>query len=123
MCHYLNVARSLWVWWGNSDPHVAPERIEKAKQPIARKTVQTAVQQSRHFGLGKAQEFAGCLLGKASFLYDFQNPGSQFGFCQVLLGIRNAKIGKHVAAAAMDGFSGHIFPTLVRVVCTVRRQA
>ncbi len=109
--------------WRNSDSHIAAERVEETKQPIAGKAVKAAVQQSGHFGLWETQELAGRLLSKASLLDDLQNPGSQFGFCQVLFGIRNAKVSKHVAAAALDGFFAHNFPILVRVACTVRRPA
>jgi hypothetical protein len=101
------MARGLWVRRGNGDSHIATERVEKAKQPIAGKPVKATVQQSGYLGLGKAQEFAGRLLGETSFLHDFQNLGSQFGFRQVLFGIRNAQIGKHVAAAAMNRFFRH----------------
>src|SRR5271170_1473180 len=79
--------------------HVLSERGEKLHQAADRELSGTVAHQRRDVGLPDAEDFAGLRLRQAALLDDLVDLQRQAGLEQLLLGIRQAEISEHVAAA------------------------
>src|SRR5690242_788962 len=85
--------------WPYRDLHVLPKCRQKVHQAPHRHRNRLAAHQRGYLRLGGTQEPPSLSLGDAAPLQQAINLYGQLSFEQLLLGVSETKIGKHVAAA------------------------
>jgi hypothetical protein len=107
---YFQVPLRVGAGLGQLDLHVIAQAGYEAQQPVGGKSIEAASEQLGNLGLSDSQQLGSFGLGKAPTLDDSQNLSGKLGFCHVFIGVFNAEVGEHIAAAVVDGnVVGHDF--------------
>jgi hypothetical protein len=102
------------------DFHILVERHKEPQQTLNRKLPKLAAQHLGNVGLLDAEEIGGFGLLKAAPFHDRVDFVDQLRFDQMLLGIWDAKILKHVSASDFVAF---LFPGSVPLaICSASRR-
>jgi hypothetical protein len=81
----------------DDDVHILIEGYEEAEQALDGELAEVATKHLGNIGLTDAEQGGGIDLLEAAMFQDVSDPDNQFGFDQVFLGVRQAKIVEHVA--------------------------
>src|SRR4051794_10947488 len=86
----------------NDDFDILIQRVEQRHQPLHRKTLDLVVAQRRDLGLVEAEPRRGCGLRKLLLIQDRIERVSKPELGLPLVGVREAQVREHIAAAADD---------------------
>ncbi len=86
----------------DADLHIASQRIQESKEPIAGKAIKPSAQQRRDLGLTDPQYPASRRLRESPTLNNLEDSCRKICLCEILTCVRNLYVCKDVATASVS---------------------
>ena len=106
--HHFHQAMRSRMGLRNADLHIASQRIQKSKEPIAGKAVKPSTKQRRDLWLIDPQYLAGRRLRESPALKDLEDSCRKLCLRQILICVRDLDVGKDIATASVSAFRRHV---------------